>query len=799
VSLVAGPSRRTRNGRFGGLIASFVGALAGAALVAPPASAQTLSPSPDPLPGSTFQGADGDQDPTATLRDWQTIQASGLVRHSPDPNAQDSAFAGGSKELEPEGWRLTSESNGVTPGKSNILDAWSAVTQPGGSTFLYLGFTRREAQGTSFLTFELNHDGELWRNPQGEMVPCRRDDDLLISYEPHGSNPEVTVNVYRWQTTTAATGSRPCALTGELRELASFPAGSVQGAMNGDAITSRLPGFYDIGERIGARLFGEAALNLTLLLEALGDRCASFSSIWMHSRSSDSVNSNLQDYVAPRPLTVRRCSASGIKFFDSNANGRRDEGEPGIPNFKIWADYPPFNGVHDSNEPFSVSDRRGRYVINDIRPGDDGSYMLRETLLSSQSRLRRVSNDWVCSFPTTTGPNGRFPCAWGPLNVDTTPYARARNFGNWFPAQITVRKLLFPTGDPGQFDLLVGDEVVLRFPSEGSSGTILVSPGTYDVSAVAAGSTNLADYESSVNCAPSVARRGRLLPGTVWPGLEVSAGQQATCVFINLRPGSPAIVIRKAGPVIAEAGETLTYRLYVTNPGSVPFAEADVDVTDPNCDGAPERVDTGGDATPETLDPGDTWTYRCSRRTESGGEACEPTRVDNTGAVSGTAGGTTVRDSDTIDTILLCPDQPPPPLPEPPGPPGPPGPGPPELPGPGPVVPPGPTPPEAGAAGRASLLFQRAIRGCIGARVPHVNFRGTRISRIAVYVNGRIRRNLTVQTLERRVTPRVTVAPGRRYRITVRVTFQRGSGTSPVTLRGSFRTCATRRAPAVTG
>jgi hypothetical protein len=65
--------------------------------------------------------------------------------------------------------------------------------------------------------------------------------------------------------------------------------------------------------------------------------------------------------------------------------------------------------------------------------------------------------------------------------VNTTPYARARNFGNWFPAQITVRKLLFPAGDPGEFDLLVGDEVVLSFPSGGSSATILVPPGTYDV------------------------------------------------------------------------------------------------------------------------------------------------------------------------------------------------------------------------------------------------------------------------------------------------------------------------------
>ena len=64
---------------------------------------------------------------------------------------------------------------------------------------------------------------------------------------------------------------------------------------------------------------------------------------------------------------VRTCAASGTKFFDSNANGVRDDGEPGIPRFVIWADYD-HDGVRDDNEPFSVSDNQGHYVIYDIRP-----------------------------------------------------------------------------------------------------------------------------------------------------------------------------------------------------------------------------------------------------------------------------------------------------------------------------------------------------------------------------------------------------------------------------------------------
>src|SRR6476646_4346274 len=63
------------------------------------------------LPGSTFQGGDGNQDtPTAaeqtfctehllpTSRDWQDLSN---VTNSQDPQAQDSMFSGGDKESAP--------------------------------------------------------------------------------------------------------------------------------------------------------------------------------------------------------------------------------------------------------------------------------------------------------------------------------------------------------------------------------------------------------------------------------------------------------------------------------------------------------------------------------------------------------------------------------------------------------------------------------------------------------------------------------------------------------------------------
>ena len=794
-------------------------------VVAAPASAQ-LAPTTGPLPGSTFQGADGDHDddPDRSLIDWQGLEEAGRVQHNPDPNGNDSAFEGGSEELEPGGWGLTTESGGVTPAKSNIRDAWSAVDQPGVDTFLYLGFTRQDTTGTTFLTFELNRDDLLWdndNNPATLKIPCRRTGDVLISYEPHGNEPIVDVVIRRW-TTTQADPDTDCATKGTLTRFTALGASAAQAAMNSVSIAGRLPGA--LTGALAAGRFGEASLNLnTLLQQAFRDDCLAFTSVWMHSRSSDSITSNMQDYVEPQPLSVRTCSASGIKFFDSNANGERDEGEPGIPEFLIWADYDN-DGVHDDDEPFSVSDDDGAYVIDDIRP-PNGTYWLRERLQGSSS----VAPDWTCSFPndatdggTGSAPGGRFPCAWGLINAVSTPNAAGRNFGNWYPAQLTIEKELFPVDDPGRFDLLVNGIVELPEAGDGASVTLSVPPGTFEVSERAVAGTDAADYRIEVNCRRTVTRFGRFRSGATFTGLQLAAGQQGSCKFSNVRisgpvepppAGTPAIAIRKRGPAVAVAGDRLRYALLVTNPGEVPFPADAVLVTDEQCDNPPRLVSKRGDDTPETLDPGDRWIYRCSRATAAG-EDCEPDTVQNAGVVTGTAGERTVTDDDSITTMLLCPEEPDPeppvpdePTPEPPAPlpPGlvpydPPGPEPPrDLDVPGPVAPAGPTPPRAGAAGRARFEVGPATRRCLRNRTPRVTVSGTRISRVRIFVNGGPRRTLNLRILQARARLRVTLAPGR-HRVTARVTFQLGSGTPPVSLTRTVRICPPRaRAPRFTG
>jgi len=778
----------------GGLMAALLlSAFVGIGALAPASGAAPLPGSSTPLPGSSFQGGDGNQDDQAPNVDWQGLQAAGRVVHSPDPNAADSAFAGGSKEDAPGKWDLTTERGGVNPAKANILDAFAAVDQPGADTFLYLAFTRAKTNGDTFVAFELNRDARMWNNGRAE-IPCRRTGDLLVVLAAHGKGIEVELE--RW-TTTATDPATDCATRGQLEPVASVPAGDAQGAVNAGPITSRLPGFYPPSSTISeAGAFGEAALNLSALMTAaFHQQCFAFGSIWMHSRSSLSASSNMQDYVAPQPLAVRTCAASGVKFFDLNANGQRDAGEPGIPRFLIWADYNN-NGRRDPDEPFTVTDELGRYVLEDIRP-PHGSYTLRETLLSARSG---TATSWLCSYPNagTTGgfgdgPGGLFGCGWGPIASASTPYAQDRDFGNWLPARLTLEKQLWPSSDPGRFDLKVNGQTILPAAGDGASTTIAVPPGFYDITEAAVPPANASDYRSEVICRATTQQRGLLRSGTTYAGLVLRPADQATCRFVNVRPAAPAIAIEKTGPTVATAGDTLHYTLAVTNPGEVPLAAATVHVSDDLCDHAPVlegKTDTSGeDRTPDTLDPGDTWTYECSHTTPAASADCSATALTNTATADATAGSVTVSDNGSLTTTLNCPTEPPePPLP-PTLPPGPLPPTPPlnPLPSPtAPVTPAGPEPPPAGEAGVAGIT---ARAGCL-TRASQLQLTGTLISRISVAVDGRQARQMALKVLQSRAAPVPQPLASGRHRVSIRVAFQAGSGTPPVTLAQTITICA---------
>ena len=234
------------------------------------------------------------------------------------------------------------------------------------------------------------------------------------------------------------------------------------------------------------------------------------------------------------------------------------------------------------------------------------------------------------------------------------------------------------------------------------------------------------------------------------------------------------IAIDKTGPATATAGDLVTYTLTVTNPGFAGFASDFVIVSDPLCQRAPALQSTNGDATPGSLDPGDTWTYTCQVQTQAG-----QTSVHNVATVQGSVGGKTATAASSADTVLT---QPPPPPATPPATP--------VTPAPQVVVSP------TNIVSPGSARFAGA-RGCAASRKPaRFTVSGKRIARVTFFLDGKRvktlrkpnvkggRFRLTLSTRQLR-----KLHPGA-HRVEARVTFTAKSKTAPKRFRMSFDRCA---------
>jgi hypothetical protein len=248
----------------------------------------------------------------------------------------------------------------------------------------------------------------------------------------------------------------------------------------------------------------------------------------------------------------------------------------------------------------------------------------------------------------------------------------------------------------------------------------------------------------------------------------------------------PAIDIDKTGPATATAGARLTYTLDVTNPGDVSLGG--VAVTDPRCAATPVRTSVNGDATPETLEPGDHWTYTCAVQTQAG-----QTQVVNVADVRGTdEHDHTVTDEDTATTTLTQPV--PPSNPTPPA---------------ATVTPAAAVAPAQRVAGvqqasrpRRGTAALRGPRACPTSRAVSATVTGRQIRRVTFFVDGRRVARRTARGNQRSFSVGIRPAGAGLgvHRVTARVVFRTASGTRPRTLLLSFQRCArTVAGPRFTG
>src|SRR5918992_1932613 len=189
-----------------------VSASSASALTCTDASLFSMPPANAPLPGSCFEGYDGNQvDPDGAAPappnrlDWQSaVGTSGLVP-APDyvVGKNDSQFGPGGDEEVPDGWTFNVGSLGSD--KYDALAAWTFREPSTTDLFLALAFVRASNNGETHLSFELNQTQPGYRTATETgmggrtiKVPTRSSGDLLITYSVSNNDSPPRLGLCKW-------------------------------------------------------------------------------------------------------------------------------------------------------------------------------------------------------------------------------------------------------------------------------------------------------------------------------------------------------------------------------------------------------------------------------------------------------------------------------------------------------------------------------------------------------------------------------------------------------------------------
>jgi hypothetical protein len=252
------------------------------------------------LTGSTFESTDGNMVVnTPGNLDW--INAPNRHVGTDVATGQgDNSFGNGTHESEVN---VTVVAGSIPNSKADLGKfADASETLANGDVMLYLAWTRNNDSGSTNFDFELNKAPQPDLTTPGAKVLNRTAGDLLINYALQGGAQNPTLSRRVWNGT--AWGP----------EIAFGPAVADGGFNQTTVISNQLGG----GGNIAAARFGEAAINMTAagIIPNQNDPnapCASFGSVYVKSRSSQSFTSEIKDFIAPIGVSLNNCGTIIIK------------------------------------------------------------------------------------------------------------------------------------------------------------------------------------------------------------------------------------------------------------------------------------------------------------------------------------------------------------------------------------------------------------------------------------------------------------------------------------------------------
>jgi uncharacterized repeat protein (TIGR01451 family) len=238
----------------------------------------------------------------------------------------------------------------------------------------------------------------------------------------------------------------------------------------------------------------------------------------------------------------------------------------------------------------------GPYVATTLNMAAGVPITVRETMAAgSVSSLAQYSASLTCvntSGPTRAGlPNN---LAATSINIGQLQFGEALvcTFTNGAHPRVQLRKVMGSdrrfTGDQFTLRIREAEAIIAQTTTTGSGSTIgsgdtgfvqLVSGTAYTLDEIAAGTTNLGNYTSTMSCSNAFASSSTSLPnadgGTITPRL----GDTVTCTITNTRRATAVLLTTKTSTVISDPvngtvnpklipGAIVEYAITVRNAGS---------------------------------------------------------------------------------------------------------------------------------------------------------------------------------------------------------------------------------------